>query len=56
MKRRGTFGNKSYLRATVGEVIRLTVKDKGEDVEVRIKNVLWVPEVPYRLLSTGFTR
>ena len=48
-----TFGNSSHLQATVSGVIKLLVQEKGKAVEVRIKDVLWVLELPSQLLSTG---
>lgn len=51
-----TFGNKSQQHATVIGVIKLILPWKDKEVEVRIKDVLWVPELPCRFISTGSTR
>ena len=51
-----TFGNNSHLQATVSGVIKLLVQENGKAMEVTIKDVLWVPELPCRLLSTRSLR
>ena len=50
------FGNNLHLQATANGVIKLRVQEKSKAVEVRMNDVLWVPELACRLLSTGSIR
>ena len=53
-----TFGNKGQLQGSALGEMPLRVKVKGRDdlTEVTLKNVLWVPGIPCRILSTGTIR
>lgn len=51
-----TFGNKSKMQAIMNGVIKIIVRKKGKMAEVRIKDVLWVPEFSCCLRSTGSIR
>lgn len=50
INKRCTLDNK-HLPATMSGVIKLIVQHTGKEVEVRIKDILWIPEVPCRLES-----
>lgn len=56
ISKKWTFGNKSHLQVFVSGVIKLKVQEKDKAVEVGIKDVLWVSELPCRQLSTGSVR
>lgn len=51
-----TLGNDLQLQATGSGVIKLLVQDQRKTVEIRIKDILRVSELPCRLLSTGAIR
>ena len=53
-----TFGNKGQLQALeMGEIpLLVSVRGKEAPVEVTLEDVLWVPGLPCRLLSTGSIR
>ena len=53
-----TFGNKAQLRApAMGDMpIKVKIRGKDDRIAVMLKDVLWVPGIPCRLLSTGTIR
>ncbi|CAN0487388.1 unnamed protein product, partial [Discosporangium mesarthrocarpum] len=52
-----TFGNKGQLQARVKGTMELETKGVGgKRTSLQLKNVLWVPGLPCRLLSTGVLR
>lgn len=56
ISREWSSGEQSQRQVTVSGVIKLIVQDKGKAAGIRIKDVMWVLELPCQLLSTGATR
>ena len=58
VKQRCTFGDKEQLQAlAMGEMsLHLKVQGKEAPIKVTLKDVLWIPAIPWRLSSTGIRR
>ncbi|CAN0454030.1 unnamed protein product [Discosporangium mesarthrocarpum] len=51
-----TFGNKGKLAALAEEYLSLWISSQRGSAQLTLKDMLFIPEVPFRLLSTGALR